>query len=168
MSTLPPPAPRLPAQSFAVYNTSLSTATSSNISVRSGRIQQTVVTPAPYFVGFSTVDKLTPPYSLTNIELVKRDILNQFATPKGSRLMLPRFGTNIFNYLFDPFDDYTKNAILEDAITVIESDPRVQLVSIDAHQSDQTLTIAMNLLFVPSNLTQSLFATFSLTDQESF
>jgi phage baseplate assembly protein W len=133
-----------------------------------GLVQQTRITRTPYFVGFNTVGQPNPPYSLTNIELVKRDINNQFATPLGSRLMLPNFGTRIFEYLFDPFDQYTKNAIIEDAVNVIQSEPRVELVNIDVYQEDQTLTVAMSLMFRPESITESLFVTFSLTDKESF
>ena len=133
-----------------------------------GLVQKNIITRKPYFVGFNTVNQPLPPYSLTNIDLVKRDILNQFATPMGSRLMLPGFGTNIFSYLFDPFDEYTKNVIIEDAVRVVQEEPRVQMVSIDVFQSDQALTIAMVLMFVPESITDSLFATFSLTDKESF
>jgi phage baseplate assembly protein W len=133
-----------------------------------GLVQRNIITRKPYFVGFNTVGQLNPPYSLTNIDLVKRDILNQFATPMGSRVMLPGFGTNIYNYLFDPFDEYTKNAIIEDAVRVVQSDPRVQFVSIDVFQKDQALTIALILLFVPESVTDNLFVSFSLTDKESF
>lgn len=133
-----------------------------------GLVQRNIITRKPYFVGFNTVNQPLPPYSMTNVNLVKRDILNQFATPLGTRLMLPGFGTNIYSYLFDPFDDYTKNAIIEDAVRVVQDEPRVELVSIDVFQSDQALTIAMVLLFVPESITDSLFATFSLTDKESF
>jgi len=133
-----------------------------------GLVQRNIITRKPYFVGFNTVNQPSPPYSMTNINLVKRDILNQFATPLGTRLMLPGFGTNIYSYLFDPFDDYTKNAIIEDAVRVVQDEPRVELVSIDVFQSDQALTIAMVLLFVSESITDSLFATFSLTDKESF
>lgn len=133
-----------------------------------GLVQRNIITRKPYFVGFNTVGQPSPPYSLTNIELVKRDILNQFATPVGSRVMLPGFGTNIYNYLFDPFDEYTKNAIIEDAVRVVQSDPRVQFVSIDVFQKDQALTVALVLLFVPESITDNLFVSFSLTDKESF
>ena len=133
-----------------------------------GLVQKNIIPRKPYFVGFNTVNQPLHPYSMTNVDLVKRDILNQFATPMGSRVMLPGFGTNIYSYLFDPFDEYTKNVIIEDAVRVVQSDPRVQMVSIDVFQSDQTLTVAMVLLFVPNNITDSLFAIFSLTDQESF
>ncbi len=135
---------------------------------QTGLVQRTQVTRKPYFVGFNTVGQPSPPYSLTNIAIVKRDIENQFATPMGSRVMLPNFGTNIYNYLFDPFDEYTKNAIIEDAVRVIQSDPRVELVSIDIAQEDQALNILMVLLFKPEAITDNLFVAFSLKDKEAF
>ena len=133
-----------------------------------GFVQQHRITRKPYFVGFSTIDKPTPPYSLTNIEIVKRDILNHFATPMGARLMLPSFGTNIYTYLFDPFDDYTKSVIIEDATRVVNTDPRVELLSIDVYQEDHTLNIIMELLFKPESVTDNMFVTFSLKDQETY
>ena len=140
-----------------------------SVPIQNGNIQkQQTITGVPYFVGFNTVGQPNPPYSLTNIDLVKRDIYNQFATPMGSRVMLPSFGTNIPNYLFDPFDQFTKDAIIQDATRVVQSDPRVALVSIDAYQEDQALTVAMVLLFQPYAITDSLFVTFTTADQEAF
>jgi phage baseplate assembly protein W len=135
---------------------------------QSGLVQQTRITRKPYFVGFNTVGQPYPPYSLTNVEIVKRDINNQFATPMGSRVMLPSFGTRIYEYLFDPFDEYTKNAIIEDAVRVVQADPRVELVSIDVFQQDQALNIVMILLFKPESITDNMFVTFSLKDKETF
>ena len=131
-------------------------------------IQQSIKTNVPYFVGFNTISQSSPPYSLTNIDIVKRDILNQFATPLGSRVMLPNFGTRIFEMLFDPFDEFTKNAIIEDAVRVVQSDPRVSLQQINVFQQDQTLNVIMMLNFIPEAITDSLFATFSLNDQQTF
>lgn len=133
-----------------------------------GLVQKQIITRKPYWVGFNTVNQPNPPYSLTNIELVKRDINNQFATPMGSRVMLPGFGSRIFEMLFDPFDEYTKNAIIQDATRVVQSDPRVELINIDVFQQDQALTVAMILMFKPESITDSLFAIFSLADKESF
>ena len=135
---------------------------------QNGLVQKSVKTTNPYFVGFNTVGQPNPPYSLTNIDLIKRDIENTFATPKGSRVMLPDFGTNIYSYLFDPFDEITKNTIIEDAVNVISLEPRVQLVSIDVYQEDQALNIIMVLLFLPESVTDNMFVTFSLADKETF
>jgi phage baseplate assembly protein W len=134
---------------------------------QNGIIQKQITNRKPYFIGFNTVDKVTPPYTLTNIDIVKRDINNEFATPMGSRVMLPNFGTRIFNYLFDPFDEYTKNAIIEDATRVVGNDPRVELKSINVFQQDQVLTISMELLFKPESVTDSMFVMFSLADRAS-
>jgi phage baseplate assembly protein W len=131
-------------------------------------VQRSQKTRKPYFVGFNTVNQSAPPYSLTNIELVKRDLNNHFATPVGARVMLPMFGTRIYEYLFDPFDEATKNAIIEDAVRVVQSEPRVQLISVDVYQEDQALNIAMVLLFKPESVTDNLFVSFSLKDRESF
>lgn len=136
--------------------------------IKNGLVQQQRITRKPYFVGFNTVGQPNPPYSLTNIEIVKRDLNNHFATPVGSRLMLPGYGTRIYDYLFDPFDEYTKSAIIEDAARVISSEPRVELVSIDVFQEDQALTIVLILLFKPESVTDNLFVTFSLKDKETF
>lgn len=133
-----------------------------------GLVQQTIKTQVPYFVGFNTVNQNSPPYALTNVELIKRDINNQFATPKGSRVMLPNFGSNIYSYLFDPFDEYTKNAIIEDAVSVVESDPRVQLQKIDVYQQGQALNIIMVLLFLPESITDNLFVTFTSQNEGTF
>lgn len=133
-----------------------------------GYVRQQIKPQKNYFVGFNTVNNPNPPYSLSNVELVKRDILNHFATPMGSRVMMPDFGTRIYDYLFDPFDEYTKNAIVEDATNVVGSDPRVELLNVDIFQEDQALNIIMDLLFKPESITDSLFVTFSLKDRESF
>jgi len=137
-------------------------------SIQTGLVQQKRVTRTPFFVGFNTVNQPNPPYSLTNLELVKRDILNHFATPLGSRVMLPSFGTRIYDLLFDPFDEYTRNAIIEDAVRVVATDPRVELVSVDVFQEDQALNVIMVVLFKPESVTDNLFVTFSLKDRETF
>jgi phage baseplate assembly protein W len=130
-----------------------------------GLVQKTRIIRKPFFVGFNTIDQPNPPYSLTNVDLVKRDILNHFATPLGARVMLPNFGTRIYEMLFD---EYTKGAIIDDAIRVVQTDPRVELVSIDAYQEDQALNIILVLLFKPESITDNMFVTFSLKNKETF
>lgn len=132
-----------------------------------GLIQPNRINRKPYFVGFNTVGQPNPPYNLNNIELVKRDLHNAFATPRGARVMLPNFGTRIYEFLFDPFDEYTKGAIIADAVEVVQNEPRVELVSVDVFQEDQALTVAMILLFKPESVTDNLYVSFSLKDKEA-
>jgi phage baseplate assembly protein W len=136
--------------------------------IQRGNVQKTTSPNFIYFIGFNTVGQINPPYTLTNVDLIKRDLYNQFATPMGSRLMLPGFGTNIYSYLFDPFDQITINNIIADATNVVESDPRVSLVSINVFQEDQAITVAMVLQFQPESVTQSMFVTFTQADASAF
>ena len=80
----------------------------------------------------------------------------------GSRVMRPDFGTRIYELLFDPFDDYTRNAIMEDVVRVIQTEPRVELVDLDVYADQQALTILITLLFKPEAVTEDLYVTYSI------
>jgi phage baseplate assembly protein W len=51
--------------------------------------------------GLSTLGQ-NKKFRLTDIELVKRDLLNHFQIRKGEKLMNPNFGSIIWNMLFEP------------------------------------------------------------------
>lgn len=121
----------------------------------------------PVYKGFSTFQRLAPPYTLTNIELVKQDLLNTFHTPKGSRVMLPLFGSNIPQYMFDPFDEKTRQAIISDAIDVVKSEPRVSLQDIDVTDFQYGLRIELILMFLPGNSVDTLYVNYMREETEN-
>lgn len=126
---------------------------------------------AKVFVGFSTVDKKGPPFQMNDIELIKTDIMNQFATKKGERVMLPDFGSIIHDYLMDPLDDYTQSIIVDDVKAVVLSDPRVQLNSdVNVTVLENGIRISVELIFLPSMTPDLLVATFTqdITTKDSF
>ena len=59
------------------------------------------------FRGFNTVNQVKK-FRLTDLDLVKRDLLNHFQIRKGEKLMNPAFGSIIWNMLFEPLTDETK------------------------------------------------------------
>jgi len=124
------------------------------------------MTKKTYFVGFNTVDSIQAPFTLVDIELVKRDLLNIFHTRMGERVMLPNFGSRIHDLLMDPFDNVTKQAIIDDAIRVIRLEPRVELVDIAVDSQDQTIVIEIVLNFVPQKVKDTLYVNFTLNNKE--
>ena len=81
--------------------------------------------------GFSTFDwRNRQSFSLTNIELVKRDILTHIFTEKGERVMMPNFGTRIPALAFEPNDEITRKIVSDDLNEVFAYDPRVKLISL--------------------------------------
>lgn len=81
------------------------------------------------------------PYDLSNtnglaytedIERINQSLFILFETPKGSRLMMPEFGSDLRKYRFDPLDrvlmERVRYTITED---IKRWEPRISLVSIE-------------------------------------
>jgi|ETNmetMinimDraft_15_1059895.scaffolds.fasta_scaffold285042_1 phage baseplate assembly protein W len=121
---------------------------------------------APNFIGFSTVNKKKPPYTLTDFELVKTDLLNHFSTRKGERVMLPEFGTIIYDLLMDPLDETTKELIIEDATQILNGEPRVKLDSMTLVEHNSAILLETQLTYLPSGITEDLAIQFDIDSQE--
>ena len=118
-------------------------------------------------IGFSTYGKRTPPYTEEGIELAKQDLLYAFQTRKGERVMRPNFGTIIFDLLFEPFDSATKEAIYEDAIRIINEDPRFDAVEVQARELEQTVRLDVVLRYVPLDVVDSLSIEYDRQNTEA-
>jgi len=100
------------------------------------------------FVGYSNISN-TSNYQLTDLKLVEQDLLNHFNTRRGERVMMPTWGCGIWEYLYEPFDQSTVDAVKYEAQQVINSDPRVELQTINVIQFEYGIRIEMNLLYTP-------------------
>ena len=118
------------------------------------------------FIGFSTAGRIKPPYTLIDFDLVKVDLLNHFNTRKGERVMLPEFGTVIYDLLMDPLDDMTKDLIREDVIRIIKSDPRVEMVDLIMTELDRVILLEVELLYLPNGVTETIAIQFNIELQE--
>ena len=67
----------------------------------------------------------------TDLELVKTDIIAHIFTTKGSRVMMPTFGTLIPEILFEPLDDITTELVEDELRAVFDYDPRVEIVNFE-------------------------------------
>lgn len=100
------------------------------------------------FKGFNSIDKTRPFTEMTNQALIKRDILNHFNTRKGSRVMRPTYGCSLWDFIFEPLDGLTRDAILEDVNNVINSDSRVSIVSSSVDEYEHGIIVSFNLKYV--------------------
>ena len=115
---------------------------------------------ATIFKGFSTVDKIRAPYSLFDQELIKRDLLNEFQTRKGERLMKPNFGSIIHDLLMEPEDTMTEDEIRDDIERICNKDPRVKVKDILIFTADHTVRAEVILKYVQTNNEDILFLEF--------
>lgn len=119
------------------------------------------------YIGFSTSEIFEPPYRVVDIELVKQDLRNALNTRRGERVMRPNFGTRIFELLMDPFDEETRDAIIDDVATVIDGDPRVTLLGVDVIEMEHVLRIDVTLRFTPQETVDQLFIEYDRRNFEA-
>lgn len=113
------------------------------------------------FKGFSTVGREWGNFKIYDIELAKRDLLNEFYTRKGERLMSPTFGSIIWDLLFDPLTDETAELIRQDCLRIVSKDPRLELRDFDVSESEHTIIVTILLNYVPTATVTELVAVFN-------
>ena len=115
---------------------------------------------ATIFRGFNTVDKNKAPFTLSDEELIKRDLLNHFYTKRGERLMRPNFGSIIHDILMNPLDAMTESDVREDIERIISSDSRVRLDDIRMLVEDHTVRCEVDISFNVLRTTDTLYLEF--------
>lgn len=118
---------------------------------------------ANMYRGFSTVGR-SRKFRLTDMALVKQDLINHFNIRKGEKLMNPNFGTIIWNVLFEPLTEDLKAIIIADINRVVSYDPRIAVDNVVITQYDQGLQIAITVRYLQTNQSSVMSLQF---DQQS-
>lgn len=90
-------------------------------------------------------------FTLHDIQLVIQDFVNALNIPLGSKVGQPGYGSNIFNFIFEPntLDVQTQ---LENEIRRLASlDPRLDLNSVHAFPSQNGILLEVQISVVPYN-----------------
>jgi phage baseplate assembly protein W len=109
------------------------------------------------FKGFTTIGRIRAPYRITGNELIKRDLLVEFYTKLGERVMRPNFGSIIWDLLMDPQDDRVENRIKEDVEKIVGRDPRVELVNTTVIQLDKSIRVEVDIRILPHKNPERLY-----------
>lgn len=109
--------------------------------------------------GLSTIGQ-NKKFRLTDLELVKRDLINHFQIRKGEKLMNPNFGSIIWNLLFEPLTPETKKVVLADVNSVVSYDPRLNINEVLLTEQQNGLQIQITLTYLPTNQTSMMQFTF--------
>jgi phage baseplate assembly protein W len=99
-----------------------------------------------FYKGFSTVDPANTGSKLYDFDLIKQDILNQFNVRRGERVMLPKYGTIIWDLIMEPLTDQVKQALTDDMNAICNSDPRVSPLQIEINEYDSGFVIEITLM----------------------
>jgi len=102
------------------------------------------------YFGFSTYNRFRK-FTLTDFDLVRQDLFNHFSIRKGEKLMNPKFGTIIWDLLFEPLSDNIRDIITDDIKTIVEYDPRIAADNVVITEYDRGIQIELELRYVLTN-----------------
>lgn len=103
------------------------------------------------FRGYSSIGTTFLNPVLYDLALAKQDLLNHFNTRKGERIMMPDFGSVVWDMLFEPLDNYTISIIDADVRSIIKNDPRWLLQSVEISEGPNALNIEVIVTYLPSD-----------------
>ena len=107
------------------------------------------------FIGFNTINQ-NKYFTLTDFELIKRDLLNAFNIRQGELVGRPGYGTMIWNYLFENQTAETQDLIYKEIQRVCGGDPRIFISGIQVFPQENGMLIQLGLAVVPSTNAQLL------------
>lgn len=107
------------------------------------------------YLGYSTIEQ-NKSVTLTDADLIKRDLINHFYIRRGEKLMNPNFGTIIWDSLFEPFTEQLKTAIVDDVTRIARYDPRLSVDQILVDQYEHGILIELRLMYVATNEIETL------------
>lgn len=113
-----------------------------------------------FYVGFSSLDPSNTTSKLFDLELIKQDILNQFNTRKGERVMMPNFGSIIWDILMEPMTPQVKDALNKDISEICNSDPRVIPTRINLSEYPTGFIIEITLKLKGTDQSSNMILTF--------
>jgi phage baseplate assembly protein W len=113
-----------------------------------------------FYKGFSTIDVSTTNVKLYDFDLIKQDLLNQFNTRKGERLMNPQFGSIIWDLLFEPLTVEIKQLIANDIDRILASDPRVTPTLVNIVEQDYGFLLELTLSYGGTDVSDSMILSF--------
>jgi phage baseplate assembly protein W len=114
---------------------------------------------ATVYKGFSTYNR-DKKFRVIDFELVKQNLYNHFNIRKGEKLMQPNFGSTIWNMLFEPLTEETRQIIVDDVKTVVGYDPRVNVSNVLVTQFDHGIQLVVELSYIPNNQLETLVLNF--------
>lgn len=95
-------------------------------------------------------------YSLTDQQLVIRDLLNALSIKQGDKVGQPTYGTTLWSYVFEPATDDVRNQIETEVRRVISLDPRIVLNSVGAYSQENGFLLQIEMAFSPFNQAVSI------------
>ena len=102
------------------------------------------------FIGFNTINQFKK-FTLTDFELIKRDLLNAFNIRPGQLPGRPAYGTSLWSFVFEPQTQETQTSIQTEVQRVAGGDPRIFVSQVDVYPQENGILLEIQLTVVPTS-----------------
>jgi phage baseplate assembly protein W len=116
------------------------------------------------FIGFNTINQ-NKYFTLTDFELIKRDLLNAFNIRQGELVGRPAYGTTLWDMLFENQTQDTLQSMYTEIQRVAAGDPRIYISALEVFPQENGLLIQLELTIVPTTDAQRLSVFFDQTQR---
>jgi phage baseplate assembly protein W len=100
------------------------------------------------FKGFSTIGKYKK-FTLTDNELIKRDLLNALTIREGELPGRPAYGTRLWNFIFEPNTPDIVRQITAELERTTTYDPRIKINDIIVTTDPNGVILELVVTFMP-------------------
>lgn len=96
------------------------------------------------FIGFNTIDQVKK-FTLTDFDLIQRDLLNAFNIRQGELPGRPSYGTVMWDFLFENQIEQLQNDIKLEMQRVVAGDPRIQIDELIVYPQQNGILVQMQV-----------------------
>ncbi len=118
------------------------------------------------FIGFNTQGQYKK-FTLTDFELIKRDLLNAFNIRQGQLPGRPGYGTVLWDFLFENQLEELQQSIEREVQRVAGGDPRIYINDVQTYPQNNGILIELELQVVPSTDAERLSIFFDLQQRNA-
>lgn len=101
-------------------------------------------------------------------QIVIQDFINSLNIPQGSKPGNPKYGTTIWNYIFEPNDVATQSAVETEIRRVASLDPRIAVNSVILYPKELGILVEVEFAVIPFNDVKTLQILFDQAANKAY
>lgn len=118
------------------------------------------------FIGFNTIDQVKK-FTLTDFDLIKRDLLNAFNIRQGELPGRPSYGTVMWDFLFENQIEQLQRDIEREIQRIVGGDPRVQVDQLVVYPQNNGILVQLQVNTVGGVDAELLSVFFDLQSRQA-
>jgi len=118
------------------------------------------------YIGFNTQGQ-NKKFTLTDFELIKRDLANAFNIRQGELPGRPSYGSRIWGMLFENQVTDTQQLIQSEILRLAGQDPRITVTQVNVYPQDNGILVEVQLETRQNASAEQLLIFFDQTQQQA-